>query len=239
MKPYSDRVNLANPSNNNITPSPHRTGNDVYEPRSHESYRLSNTGNYVHANSGLQNEKVPNFVPPQLKNPEEPLPSLNLYEAYDSSNSHSNNQGLTIKAPIMSHQVIGGSGNTGSSFTVPVLSDQVVAGNRDAYNTGPYNHGPRNYMSKVRAPVPNSEQTSKGTVNKQNSQSKLPATVQVQGDPDKDSTLAVKVSTPEKVYDINLNRFTNNILHEDVKFLTVSVDENGKTVFKEQFKTVG
>lgn len=65
-----------------------------------------------------------------------------------------------------------------------------------------------------------------------------PAQVHVNGDPDNDQTLAVKVSTPEETYHVEVKRINSNILHEDVRFLTVSVDKNGKTVFEEQFKPV-
>ncbi|XP_033738442.1 LOW QUALITY PROTEIN: uncharacterized protein LOC117326000 [Pecten maximus] len=65
-----------------------------------------------------------------------------------------------------------------------------------------------------------------------------PAQVHVNGDPDNDQTLAVKVSTPEETYHVEVKRINSNILHEDVRFLTVSVDKNGRTVFEEQFKPV-
>ncbi|KAJ8305824.1 hypothetical protein KUTeg_016369 [Tegillarca granosa] len=66
----------------------------------------------------------------------------------------------------------------------------------------------------------------------------IPADVRLKGDPTKDQKLDLSVDTPLKTYNLQLERYNGQILHEDVKVLSVSVDASGKTVFTEQYKPV-
>ncbi|XP_022319450.2 A disintegrin and metalloproteinase with thrombospondin motifs like [Crassostrea virginica] len=69
-------------------------------------------------------------------------------------------------------------------------------------------------------------------------QGNVPADIHVLGDPNVDQVLGVKVATPDNIYNVELQRVNHNLLHEDVRYLSVSVDETGKTIFKEEYKPV-
>ena len=69
-------------------------------------------------------------------------------------------------------------------------------------------------------------------------QGNVPADIHVLGDPNVDQVLGVKVATPDNIYNVELQRVNHNLLHEDVRYLSVSVDETGKTIFKEEYNPV-
>lgn len=49
----------------------------------------------------------------------------------------------------------------------------------------------------------------------------------------KDSDLVIKIQTPYKTYNLQLERLNKTLLHKDFKVLHVFTDPNGKTVFHE------
>lgn len=69
-------------------------------------------------------------------------------------------------------------------------------------------------------------------------QGNVPADIHILGNPDVDQVLGVRVSTPDNIYNVELQRVNHELFHEDVRYLSVSVDETGKTVFKEEYKPV-
>lgn len=69
-------------------------------------------------------------------------------------------------------------------------------------------------------------------------QGNVPADIHILGDPNVDQVLGVKVATPDNIYNVELQRVNHNLFHEDVRYLSVSVDSTGKTIFKEEYKPV-
>ncbi|KAK3091227.1 hypothetical protein FSP39_018110 [Pinctada imbricata] len=66
-----------------------------------------------------------------------------------------------------------------------------------------------------------------------------PASVFISGDPSIDQILGLKVTTPTNIYNVKLQRVNHKLFHEDVRYLSVSTDRNGKTVFTEEYKPEG
>lgn len=66
----------------------------------------------------------------------------------------------------------------------------------------------------------------------------LPVDFNISGDPSKDASIDLHLLTADRIYKMQLKRLEHNILHEDVRLLTISVDSTGKTIFKEQLKPV-
>ncbi|XP_063413237.1 A disintegrin and metalloproteinase with thrombospondin motifs like [Mytilus trossulus] len=66
----------------------------------------------------------------------------------------------------------------------------------------------------------------------------LPVDFNITGDPTQDPFIDLHLLTVDRIYKMQLQRLEHNILHEDVRLLTVSVDSSGRTVFKEQLKPV-
>lgn len=66
----------------------------------------------------------------------------------------------------------------------------------------------------------------------------LPVDFNITGDPTQDPYIDLHLLTVDRIYKMQLQRLEHNILHEDVRLLTVSIDSSGRTVFKEQLKPV-
>ena len=66
-----------------------------------------------------------------------------------------------------------------------------------------------------------------------------PADIAISGDPTIDQMLGLKVTTPTNIYNVQLQRVNHKLFHEDVRYLSVSTDKNGRTVFTEEYKPVG
>ena len=70
------------------------------------------------------------------------------------------------------------------------------------------------------------------------SQDQSHAHVFVSGNPYRDSEIKLNVKTHNKQYNLTLQRLHNSILHKDFKVLSISTDENGKTLFHEDTRPV-
>ncbi|KAL5016913.1 hypothetical protein ScPMuIL_006502, partial [Solemya velum] len=66
----------------------------------------------------------------------------------------------------------------------------------------------------------------------------VPGDIDITGDPRSDPGISMRVSTPQKKYDLQLQRSDKTVIHEDIRYLTVSLDSNGKTVFEESDKMI-
>lgn len=59
------------------------------------------------------------------------------------------------------------------------------------------------------------------------------ADITVFGNPKVDKDISIKIKTPHKMFNLNLERLNNKLLHKDFKVLHVFTDQGGKTVFHE------
>ena len=64
------------------------------------------------------------------------------------------------------------------------------------------------------------------------------AHVKVSGNPFIDSEINLKVRTHNQTYNLTLQKLYNQILHSDLKVLSISTDKDGKTLFHEDTRPV-
>ncbi|XP_060085685.1 uncharacterized protein LOC132565096 [Ylistrum balloti] len=195
---------------------------------------IGSSNSFQHPSERASNSMVNSHV---QTNNGQPIPKTNSNGFTNNQHSHPNNAQYVNKVS-RNHQIIQSNENNAHPDSHEIVT---IDSNPKQYRV--YQHSKNNpqrprvspdNLQHIVAPHPQRNQGSP----KNSFSGSYPAQVHVNGDPDNDQTLAVKVTTPEQTYHVEVKRINNNILHEDVRFLTVSVDKNGKTVFEEQFKPV-